>query len=86
MAGLDLSSADAGYGDLTRQRLPTLNRGMDMRQNVPRALVIPYNPSQSRMVNMLHAFGANRMPPDRPLAAADIALIEEWVLEGATYE
>jgi hypothetical protein len=49
----------------------------------PRPLVVPFNPDQSRMVNMLRAIGANRMPPNRPLAEADIALIEEWVLTGA---
>jgi hypothetical protein len=50
---------------------------------VPRQLVIPGNPGQSRIVNMMRAFGAARMPPDRPLAEADIALIEEWILAGA---
>jgi hypothetical protein len=32
---------------------------------------------------MLRARGANRMPPDRPFAEADIALVEEWILRGA---
>jgi hypothetical protein len=33
---------------------------------------------------MLRAQGAPRMPPDRPLADADIRLIETWILNGAT--
>ena len=86
VAGLDLSTAESGYKDLTEQKLPgkpAVRNAPDGRTNVPRPMVIPGNPAQSRMVNMLHAFGASRMPPDRPLAKADIELIEEWVLAGA---
>jgi hypothetical protein len=32
---------------------------------------------------MLRARGAPRMPPDRPLPEADIALVERWILDGA---
>jgi hypothetical protein len=32
---------------------------------------------------MMRAFGAARMPPDRPLAEADIVLVEDWILAGA---
>ena len=82
VAGLDLSTAESGWNDLLRQRLPR-GGGPAERTNTLRAMVVPGNPDQSRMVNMLHAFGADRMPPDRPLAQADIELIEEWVLAGA---
>jgi hypothetical protein len=83
VAGLDLSTADAGYNDLMKQRLPRVSGSPETRPNTPRQLIIPGNPGQSRVVNMLRAFGAARMPPDRPLAEADIALIEEWILAGA---
>lgn len=83
VAGLDLSTADAGYKDLLEQRLPQVPGAPMGRTDVPRSLVIPGNPGQSRVVNMLRAFGAARMPPDRPLAEADIALIEDWILAGA---
>ena len=86
VAGLDLSTADSGYDDLLKQKLPRPPNTSAERANVPRQLVIPGNPGQSRLVNMLNAFGAARMPPDRPLAEADIKLIEEWVLAGATNE
>jgi hypothetical protein len=33
---------------------------------------------------MLRARGATRMPPDRPLPEADIELVEQWILNGAT--
>lgn len=83
VAGLDLSTAEAGWNDLLGQRLPRVTGSPETRSNVPRQLVIPGNPGQSRVVNMMRAFGAARMPPDRPLAEADIALVEEWILLGA---
>jgi hypothetical protein len=52
-------------------------------QRPHRPLVTPYDPAQSRLVQMLRATGAPRMPPDRPLPEADIALIEKWILDGA---
>lgn len=85
MAGLDLSTADAGWSDLMEQRLPMPPESLSPRQ-VTRPLVVPFNPEQSRVVNMLRAYGASRMPPDRPLAEADIRLIEAWILAGATNE
>jgi hypothetical protein len=80
VAGLDLSTADAGYKNLLQQHL-----GLRGQQPPParRLLVIPGNPDESRVVNMLRADGADRMPPDRPLARADIQLIERWILDGA---
>jgi hypothetical protein len=83
VAGLDLSTAEMGWKTLTQQKLPPIKESAATRGDANRPLVIPFNPAQSRMVNMLHAFGTNRMPPDRPLAEADIALIEQWVLMGA---
>jgi hypothetical protein len=80
VSGLDLSEAEDGYASLLELQLP-------VRGNTPpspRALVTPFNPTQSRLVNMLRAKGADRMPPDRPLAEADIRLIEQWILNGAT--
>ena len=43
----------------------------------------PYDPAGSRVVNMLRARDAPRMPPDRPLPEADIELVERWILNGA---
>ena len=48
-----------------------------------RPLVVAFNPEQSRVVNMLRARSAPRMPPDRPLPEADIELVETWILDGA---
>jgi hypothetical protein len=52
-------------------------------QREHRSLVVPFDPAQSRLVQMLRAQDAPRMPPDRPLPEADIRLIESWILSGA---
>jgi hypothetical protein len=95
VAGLDFSDPDRGYHSLTGVSVyvavspdaadggaceSSAGRTLCLR---PRPLVIPYDPTQSRLVNMLRARGAPRMPPDRPLSEPDIALIERWILDGA---
>jgi len=80
VAGLDLSTYETGYISLVQLKLAP--RGM-MKVEPPRPMVLPGNPDESRVMHMLRADGARRMPPDRPLAGADIALIEQWILNGA---
>jgi hypothetical protein len=84
VAGLDLSEMAVGLKGLRDQKLP-VRAGMTAKpDDLPaRPLITPGNPVQSRMMNMLRGIGANRMPPDRPLAEADIDLIETWILKGA---
>jgi hypothetical protein len=100
VSGLDFSTADNGYASLTRlwvyvvvppdagsQGLQSCGVESDTKvclQQI-RPLVTPYDPAGSRVVNMLRARDAPRMPPDRPLPEADIRLVERWVLNGATY-
>jgi hypothetical protein len=85
VAGLDLSTAENGYISLLQLKLAPrpVASPTSPPNEPPRNLVLPGNPDQSRVVNMLWARGANRMPPDRPLAAADIQLVESWILNGA---
>jgi hypothetical protein len=78
VAGLDLSDTDIGYDGLTKQKVTGVNTA-----NSPRPLVTPGNPVQSRIMNMMLGVGARLMPPDRPLAGADIELVEKWILDGA---
>lgn len=96
-AGLDFSDADRGYTSLTGLWIWIVDPDAtgpgcrpDMGTNVcergDRPLVTPYVPSQSRLVNSLRARGSSRMPPDRPLTEADIALVERWILNGAFRE
>ena len=80
VAGLDLSTTETGFQSLLNLKL---SQRVTSKAEPPRAMVIPFNPDESRMLHMLRADGARRMPPDRPLAGADIALIEQWILQGA---
>jgi hypothetical protein len=45
--------------------------------------VIPGAPDQSAVVSLMNAQGSLRMPPDVPLAQADVDLIETWIADGA---
>ena len=93
-AGLVFSDPDRGYTSLMDLWIWIVDpnaagpgcrphNGTDICERGERALVTPYVPSQSRLVNSLRARGASRMPPDRPLTEADIQLIERWILNGA---
>jgi len=98
ISGLDFSSADRGYVSLTGlwswivdpRKAPTEDSGCRavagtiLCQSNHRNLVVPCDPQQSRIIQMVRAYGnAPRMPPDRPLAEADIRLIEKWIANGA---
>jgi len=94
VAGLDFSDPDRGYESLTGLKIwipdPDGTIGGDCKTvgatvycERDRPLVLAFNPEQSRVVNMLRARAAPRMPPDRPLPEADIQLIETWILDGA---
>ncbi len=94
-AGLDFSDPDRGYTSLTALWVwivdpnGTPENGCMARQGTvvcqrnQRPLVVAFDPSQSRLVNVLRAQDAPRMPPDRPLAEGDIELVERWILGGA---
>ena len=60
-----------------------IRNGTKVCEYQERPLVTPYDPAGSRVVNMLRARNAPRMPPDRPLPERDIELVERWILDGA---
>ena len=94
-AGLDFSTPDRGYTSLTGlwvwivdpSRVGTAGcgpaAGTIVCERMYRPLVTPFDPSQSRLINVLRGRDAPRMPPDRPLDEADIELVEDWILNGA---
>ena len=98
VSGLDFSTPENGYTSLTRLWVwvpfgadaatptgtpcATVN-GTLVCEEMFRPLVTPYDPAGSRLVSMLRARDAPRMPPDRPLPEADIELVERWILNGA---
>jgi hypothetical protein len=95
VSGLDFSDPDRGYASLTRLWVwvvdPTGTGGPGcgtvdgtvVCEKKERPLVTPYDPQASRLINVLRARDAPRMPPDRPLVEADIRLVEKWILDGA---
>jgi hypothetical protein len=99
VSGLDFSTPDNGYASLTKlwvwiavppdagappAGVPCAQvHGTLVCEEMLRPLVTPYDPAGSRVVNMLRAHDAPRMPPDRPLTEPDIRLVEKWVLNGA---
>lgn len=99
VSGLDFSNADRGYASLTSlwswevvapdagappSGVPcAMVNGTFVCEQQLRPLVTPYDPAGSRVVNMLRARDAPRMPPDRPLTEPDIELVERWILNGA---
>jgi hypothetical protein len=78
--GLQLDSLEGGYAVLVGSP-PSAGE-------VPsgRNFVVPGDPARSKLMHLLHGDETARMPPDAPLPAADIALIEKWILEGARFE
>jgi hypothetical protein len=95
VAGLDFSDPDRGYASLTRLWVWVIDPtgaggpgcgtvdGTVVCEKKERPLVTPYDPQASRLINVLRARDAPRMPPDRPLVEADIRLVEKWILDGA---
>lgn len=100
VSGLDFSTPENGYASLTQlwvwivalpdgggtAGLPcSVQGGTQLCEKQVRPLVTPFDPAGSRVINMLRARNAPRMPPDRPLPEDDIELVERWILNGATY-
>ena len=94
VSGLDFSDPGRGYKSLTALHVWIPDPGGTIGGNCvtadgmvycerDRPLVVAFDYAQSRLTNMLRAQDAPRMPPDRPLPEADIALVEAWILDGA---
>jgi hypothetical protein len=58
--------------------------GNEVPGEAPRNYVDPFRPERSRLMYLLEGIEVRRMmPPDRPLPAADVDLVERWILDGA---
>jgi len=95
-SGLDFSTPDRGYTSLTgswlwianfqsnTEHACVSNGGPSSCLKTSRSLVIPFDPAQSRLLQLLRGTAKPAMPPDRSLPTDDVALIEAWILNGAT--
>jgi hypothetical protein len=94
-AGLDFSSPLRGFTSLTGLWIWIVDPegapgqgcreldGTTVCQREHRSLMVPFDPAQSRLIQLMRAGTTPRMPPDRPLAEVDIRLVEHWILDGA---
>ena len=81
-AGLDLSTATGAYTFLTGRIC-----GQPLTPGSPPGnYVVPGSPAFSQLMYQLRGTARTRMPPDLPLPAVEIALIERWIADGATCE
>jgi hypothetical protein len=79
-AGIDLSTDDAAYVFLTGRVCGAPALPGDPVGNFVR----PGHPESSELMYLLRGEAGAIMPPDVPLPDAEIAIIERWILEGAT--
>ncbi len=94
VSGLDFSDPDCGYSSLTELWVWVVDsdagpgcapvNGTTVCEKQFRPLVVPFNKDESRLVKVLRAQNAPRMPPDWPFSEADIKLVEAWIMNGAT--
>jgi cytochrome c553 len=47
--------------------------------------VIPFKPDESLLIKAVTRVGELKMPPERPLAAADVAILKQWIRDGAAW-
>ncbi|MEZ4362252.1 MAG: hypothetical protein R3B48_18835 [Kofleriaceae bacterium] len=81
-AGLDLSTPAAAYSYLLGRACGAPEHPEDAIGNY----VVPFEPERSRLLYLLRGDRTSIMPPDSPLPESEIAIVERWVLEGATCE
>jgi hypothetical protein len=75
-------SSDARAHDLAFDTVADSMSAMRSRTRSGQILVIPGDPTRSRLVTVL-TDSSRIMPPDTPLPDADIDLITRWVSDGA---
>ncbi len=82
LAGIDLSSVTGSYTFLTGRICGEPPRPNDPPGN----FVFAGSPERSKLMYLLRGDNVRVMPPDQPLPAVEIELVERWILEGAPCE
>ena len=80
-AGVDLSTRTGAYSVLTGRIC-----GEHTPVDPPGNYVFAGSPERSKLMYLLRGDDVRVMPPDQPLAAVEIELVERWILEGAACE
>lgn len=81
-AGIDLSTPAAAYVFLTGR----VCGAPSLPGEPPGNFVSPGHPEASQLMYLLRGDQIAIMPPDVPLPDVEIAIVERWILEGATCE
>ncbi len=77
-AGLQFNTKSGAYVGLTGTSCN------DDDEFVANNFVVAGRPDASQVIHMMRGDDyARRMPPDRGISSVDIALVEDWILEGA---
>ncbi|MBK7538459.1 MAG: hypothetical protein IPI49_24455 [Myxococcales bacterium] len=79
-AGIDLSTPSAAYSYLLGRPCDAPEHPQDAAGNY----VFPFQPERSRLLYLLRGNRTTIMPPDSPLPDSEIAIIERWILDGAS--
>ncbi len=88
-AQVDLSTRAAGYHSLVDRHFVitpaavTDGGAAAVEAGAPALLTDDQRVERSQVINLMHAQGNLRMPPDMPLPETDIQLVEKWIREGA---
>jgi hypothetical protein len=80
-ASVDLSTRAAGYHSLIDRKF--VITPADVAAASP-PVTDDQRVERSQIINLMHAQGNLRMPPDMPLPETDIQLVASWIRNGAT--
>lgn len=78
------ASCHSRFAEKSGVDLSNINEAYD--QMTLRHFVVPKQPGQSGLMNLLNAAGVRRMPPDFALPRTDIDLISHWISKNVPYD
>ena len=81
-ASVDLSTRAAGYHSLVDRHFVIARDSVLGDAGTP-VLTDDERVARSQVINLMHAQGNRRMPPDMPLPETDIQLVASWIRNGA---
>jgi hypothetical protein len=81
-ASVDLSTREAGYHSLIDRHFVITPQSV-AADGGAELLTDDQRVERSQIINLMHAQGNLRMPPDMPLPETDIQLVASWIRAGA---
>ncbi len=81
-ASVDLSTRSSGYSSLVGRHFVITRASVAVDGGAP-LVTDDQRVERSQVINLMHAQGNLRMPPDMPLPETDIQLVASWIRAGA---